>query len=190
MIKINFKKGLFLFLMMFPILSFAAVPSWQILSGESSLSFTATQNGAPVSGKFKTFTGVINFDPDQLSASSVVITIDMNSVTDPYAQLSDTLKTPDWFNVKLFPDATFKCNNFVKTGDKTYQAKGTLTIRDKTAPVMLNFTQEAYTPTMARIKGSTTFKRTTFGVGQGEWADTSTVKDDVTVDFTISATKK
>lgn len=190
MIKTYLLKWIFTFLVLLPGICIAAVPVWQIVPNESSLAFTATQNGAPVTGQFKTFTGVINFDPNQLSASNVEIVVDVGSISDAYNQLSDTLKAPEWFNIKIFPKAIFKSSEFVKMGDKTYQAKGTLTIRDKTLPVTLIFTQEEYTPTKARMKGSTTIKRTEFGVGQGEWADTTTVKDDVKIDFTITGVKK
>jgi polyisoprenoid-binding protein YceI len=168
----------------------ADTPTWQIVPSKSSLTFTATQNGAPVTGQFESFTGDIHFDPNQLSANNIKIVIDMNSITDSYNQLSDTLKTPAWFNTKLFPLAIFKSNEFKKIGDKTYQSKGMLTIRDKTLPVILTFTQEDYTQNEAMIKGSTIIKRTAFGVGQGEWADTTIIKDDVQINFTIKAIRK
>jgi len=190
MIKTYWKKCIFTLLVLLPVMCIAAVPAWEIVPNESSLTFTATQNDAPVTGQFKTFTGEINFDPNQLSGNNIKIIVDVSSITDPYNQLSDTLKAPEWFNVKLFPQAVFKSNDFVKTGDKTYQSRGTLTIRDKTLPVTLTFTQEEYTQTKARIKGNTTIKRTAFGVGQGEWADTKAAKDDVQINFTVSAVKK
>lgn len=189
MMKNYWKKLILTLLALLPMMCIAAVPAWKIVPAESSLSFTATQNGAPVTGKFKTFTGEINFDPNQLSASNVKIIVDVASVTDAYNELSDTLKKPEWFNIKLFPQAIFEASEFIKTGDKTYQAKGTLTIRDKKLPVTLTFTQEEYTQTKARIKGSTTIKRIAFGVGQGEWADTKTVKDDVQIDFIVTCVK-
>lgn len=173
-----------------PMVSIAAAPVWQIIPNESQLSFTATQNGAPVTGEFKKFAAEIQFDPNQLNANSVKITVDTSSIADPYNQLSDTLKGADWFNVKNFPQAVFTSNQFTKTGDKTYQSQGSLTIRDKTLPVTLIFTQEEYTGNKARIKGSTTIKRTAYGVGQGEWADTNAVKDDVRIDFVITAIKQ
>lgn len=176
--------------LIFPIISFAAVPEWQIIPKESNITFTAVQNNAPVSGQFKTFSGDIAYDPNQLALSHVKITIDMGSVSDAYNQLSDTLKAKEWFDVPQFPNAIFIADKFVKTGDKTYQANGMLTIRDKTTPVTLTFTQEDYSATHALMKGSTTIKRTAFGVGQGEWADTKTIKDDVKIDFTIGASKK
>lgn len=171
-------------------IAFAAAPTWQIIPKESSLTFTGTQNGAPVSGQFKKFTGDIHFDPDHLDASSVIIYVDIASISDPSNQLADTLITSDWFDTKLFPQAIFKTNDIKKTGDKTFEAEGTLTIRDKTLPVSLHFTEEEYTQTRARIKGSTVVKRLAFGVGQGEWADTSTISDEVTVNFVITAVKK
>jgi len=191
MIKTYWKKLSFTLLaLLLPVICMATLPAWKIVPNESSLTFTATQNDAPVTGQFKKFTGDINFDPKLLSANNVKIVIDMSSITDAYNQLSDTLKEPDWFDVKKYPQAVFQSTEFVKTGDKTYQSKGTLTIRDKTLPVTLVFTQEEYTPTKAVIKGSTTVKRIAFGVGQGEWADTKAVKDDVQIDFTITAVAK
>lgn len=191
MITINKKHLLIMiFVFMLPLISSAAVPAWQIIPAESSLNFTAIQNGAPVTGKFTKFSGEINVDPNQLDASSVKIVVDVGSISDPYNQLADTLKTADWFNIGLYPQAIFKSTHFIKTGDKTYQANGTLTIRDKTLPITLNFTQEDSTQDKVRIKGSTVIKRTSFGVGQGEWADTNAIKDEVHIDFVITAIKK
>ena len=188
MIQTIFNKFIFT-LIVFPVVCIAAAPSWEIVPKDSSLSFTATQNGAPVTGKFTDFTGEINFDPNQLSESNVKIIVNVGSISDPYNQLSDTLKTPDWFNVKTFPQAIFQSSNFTKTGDKTFQAKGNLTIRDKTLPVTVTFTQKEYSQTKAVVKGSTIIKRTAFGVGQGEWSDTNAVKDDVQVDFTLTGVR-
>ncbi|MES2216907.1 MAG: YceI family protein [Pseudomonadota bacterium] len=182
--------ALFGLLTLLPIISIAAVPAWTIVPAESTLSFTATQNDAPVTGKFKNFNGEINFDPEQLDQSNIKIIVDISSLNDSYNQLAEALKAPEWFNTKVFPQAIFQSNQFIKTGDKTFQAKGTLTIRDKTLPVTLTFTEEEYSQTKARMKGSTTIKRTAFGVGEGEWADTRNIKDDVLIDFTVTGIKK
>ena len=167
----------------------ALPPEWKMIPASSSLRFTATQNGAPVKGEFKKFTGEFNFDLDMLSKSKIKIVIDMNSLTTSYSDLTLTLQAPDWFNIKVFPDAVFESSEFTKTGDREYEAKGSLTIRDKTVPVILKFSAEQPTKTNALVKGYTTINRTAFGVGQGEWASTNEIKDDVRVDFVVSATK-
>jgi polyisoprenoid-binding protein YceI len=190
MLNSIWKKWLIAILVLVPTVTFAAVPTWQIVPDKSSLTFTATQNGAPTNGTFKTFSGDISFDPNQLSASHIKIIVDLASVSDSYNTLADTLKTAPWFNTAMFPKATFVSSSITKTGDKAFTAQGNLTLRDKTMPVSLTFTQEEYSPTKAVMKGMTTIKRTEFGVGQGEWSDTKAVRDDVTVDFTITATAK
>jgi len=179
-----------LLLFLLPIISLAAVPTWQIVPAESSLTFTGTQNGAPASGSFKKFTGDIAFDPNQLKESKVKIIIDISSVTTTYRDFTSTLLTPDWLNAIIFPNATFIASHFNKIGNNKYTAEGSLTLRDKTIPVTVLFDTEELSKTKGRVKGSTTIKRTQFGVGQGEWADTDTVKDEVQVDFVITAIHK
>ena len=182
--------GLLIILCQLPITSMAVVPKWQIVPAESKLSFTATQNNAPVIGEFKAFQGEINFDPNNLNESNIKIVVDMTSVYTSYSEVSTTLKTSDWFDVAKFPSAFFKANNFTKNADNTYAVNGPLTIRDKTIPVTLFFVLEEYSATKARAKGSVNLQRTLFGVGRGEWAQTDSIKDIVQVNFVLSAVKK
>lgn len=168
----------------------AKSPQWEIISAESELSFTATQNGAPVKGSFKAFKGEIFVDPANYKESSIHIVVDMNSLSASYADLVATLNTSDWFNIKMFPNAEFKSTEFNKIGEKTYEAIGTLTIKNKTVPVTLTFTAEESPKDHALVDGSTTLKRTAFGVGAGEWASTDEIKDDVLVHFKVVATRK
>ncbi|WP_298622605.1 YceI family protein [uncultured Legionella sp.] len=100
------------------------------------------------------------------------------------------MTSPDWFNVAAFPKAEFKATEFKQLDDKTYEANGALTIRDKSAPVTLKFTAEESPKNHAVVIGSATIKRNAFGVGQGEWASTDEIKDDVIVNFKISANRK
>lgn len=190
MIK-NYKQFLILIaFVIMPVLTNAAVPEWEIIPTQSQLSFIATQNAAPVTGEFKSYTGNISFDVNDLKNSKADIIIDITSISASYADLTATLITPDWFNAKAFPKAEFKTTEFSKTGDKTYQAVGNLTIRDKTQPVTLVFTAEEAPKDMITVEGSTQFKRSSFGVGQGEWASTNEVKDEVSVKFKLVAKKK
>lgn len=177
----------FFALLLMPCLCFGAV--WKIVPEKSTITFTATQNNAPVSGSFKTFTGDINFDPEKLNTSQVSISVDINSVKASYQELVNTLLGPDWFNVKQYPNATFKTTAITKVKDNQYQAQGNLTIRDKTVPVTVLFNVKEYSNTSAVFEGHVSLKRLLFGVGQGDWAKTDQVKDDVEVNFVVSTSK-
>lgn len=183
------KKYLFFFLIAIngAVAYATELPKWEIVPTESEITFTATQNGAPVIGSFKKFTADISADLVNYKESHINITIDMASVSTSYADLATTLTTPDWFNIKVFPKAEFKATQFNKKGDKSYEAIGTLTIRDKSVPVTLIFTADIAPENHAVVVGQTTIKRSAFGVGQGEWASTDDIKDDVIVRFKIVA---
>lgn len=168
----------------------ATPPQWQIIPKESQLTFTATQNGAPIKGEFKVFSGTILVDPLDLKSSSIDIIVDVASVYAAYPELRETLISADWFSSKLFPKAEFKSNQIEKNGEKTYLAKGKLTIRDKSVPVTLSFTGDQSSATKGMVTGTTTIKRSQFGVGQGEWSQTNEIKDDVVVNFKVVAVKK
>ena len=184
----SFRKIITVFIfILIPTFANADIIAWQIVPDESSITFTASQNNAPVMGEFKKFEGNINFDPNQLDKSNVRIIIDTSSVSTSDPDISGTLKTADWLNAKVFPQAIFTANNFTKTGNSAYQANGTLTIRDKSLPVKVLFILDKYTPTNAHAKGMVVLKRDDFGVGQGDWSSTDVVKNEVQVNFKISA---
>ncbi len=167
-----------------------AAPKWEMIPAESSLTFTGTMNDAPTSGSFKSFDGQIEFDKDKLDHNHVHIKVMMGSVSTSYADIAETLKMPEWLDVKLFPEAHFDATHFTKKADNQYQATGTIKIRDKSVPVTLNFSTETLGKNKMRVKGSTSVRRLVFGIGQGEWASTSEVKDDVQVNFVLTASTK
>ncbi len=183
------KNSFFILILFFSSISFALVPSWKIIADESSINFTATQNGAPVSGKFTKFEAEIVADPAALEQSHVLITVDTASVSTSYKDLTMTLLTPEWFNTALFPHAVLKADHFKKVGDNTYQADGSLTLRDKTQAFNFNFSVKEISQIKTRVSGSFILKRNDFGVGQGEWMNTQEIKDEVTVNFVITAEK-
>lgn len=184
-------KPFFLLLLSFCSMAHAdVVPEWTIVPSESSITFTGTQNSAPVTGAFKSFSGTIFADPAKYQDTRVDIVVQMNSLSVTYAELATILITPEWFNVKAFPKAEFKSSTFNKVNDKTYDAVGTLTIKDKSIPTTLTFTATESPKNHIVVEGHTTIKRTAFGIGEGEWSSTDVVKDDVTINFKIAATRK
>lgn len=168
--------------------SSAFAKSWKILPKESEITFTAIQNDAPVTGKFTNISGKIEFDPQNLNKSLVDVEIDLNSLTASYEEMVQSLKSEDWFGVKIFPKAKFVSQKFSKIDDKNFQVTGFLTIRDKKQLIILKFTLEEYLPNQAKVKGYTAINRNDFGVGRGQWTKTDAVKNEVKIEFTVKAT--
>ena len=180
----------FIVISLWTTIAVAIAPAWKIVPRDSFIGFTATQNNAPVSGKFTSITGDINFDPNQLETSHIKIIVSIASVTTSYKDIENTLKSSDWLDDKHYPQAIFESSHFVKTGENLYKSLGTLTIRNQKIPATLDFKLLDYSATKARVQGTAILKRKQFNVGKGEWESTDVVKDEVMVQFTLSAVKE
>ncbi|KTD03770.1 putative YceI-like family protein [Legionella geestiana] len=189
MVNTLLRKTLFVALMVVGSCVRAEPGAWKIIPEQSSLSFTATQNGAPVGGAFKHFNGEIFVDPDNYKASRIHIVVDMKSVSTTYTELASTLMSAPWFDSVQFGTAEFTAESFKSLGENRWQAMGTVKIRNISAPVTLTFTTSQPDADTGRVEGDTTLQRTRFGVGQGEWASTKEVADNVHVHFIVVAKK-
>ncbi len=185
-----------------PILAFLFVASpaiagpqdaWTIDPRASSLTFTASQVGAFVNGRFPAWTGEIVLDPAAPGAANIDIRIETPLVTANNQDVDSLLKGPNFLDVQKFPVARFVATTIVAKGGERYEAQGKLTIRDVTRDAVLPFTLAiADDPAQpgrlrATAKGQLNLKRLDFGVGKNEWAGTGQVANEVTVDLTVVA---
>ena len=165
-----------------------AAPQWRVDPEASRLAFSATQMGGAFEGTFRRFDADIRFDPDDLAASRVVVTVHMGSVDTRMADRDAQIRGPGFFDVARYPTARFATTGFAAAGDGRYVARAELTIRDVTRPVELPFTL-AIDGATATVTGSLSLMRLDHGVGQGEWQDTKTVGNEVVVTVALRATR-
>jgi polyisoprenoid-binding protein YceI len=169
-------------------LTAAALPvaaQQKLLPAQSSIAFEIKQMGVPVQGHFKKFDAQINFDATKLAASKVTFTVDIASATLGAPEMDSELPKATWFNTAKFPQAQFTSSAFKPLGGGKYEVTGKLAIkgqsRDVTVPLAM--TQAGATTTAS---GLLPIKRLAFRIGEGDWADTSMVADDVQVRFTLA----
>src|SRR6266849_1005790 len=100
--------------------------TWTIDTNHSLIEFAARHNEiAYVKGRFRTFSGTISVDEQDLLKSSVDLNIDSTSVESQAVQgREDLINGPDMLDTAQFPQITFKSKgiqqkdlNFVVTGD-------------------------------------------------------------------------
>jgi polyisoprenoid-binding protein YceI len=90
-----------------------------------------------------------------------------------------------WFNAARFPKAQFVSSSVKSLGEGRYLASGKLSIKGVQQDVTVPFqTKPAGAATEA--VGAFTIKRLDFKIGEGEWADTSMVANDVQVKFKLT----
>ena len=173
-------------LALLPLNAQAAVTHWVIDPAKSTLGFAGTQQGAPFDGKFTGFAGTIDFDPASPQSGRADVVVDIKTITTGSPDRDAYLPQDDWFAAGRFPQAHYAVQSFSPAGKDRYVAHGQLKIRDKTLPLDLPFTLRIDGAT-AHAAGQAKLKRLDYGIGQGEWKDTSSVGDAVTVKLDITA---
>lgn len=163
--------------------------NWIMDKDQSRIAFEGVQKGKAFTGEFGAFDASINFNPNDLAASSVTVTIDVSSIDAGNSERNESLPSKDWFHVKAFPAAIFTANEFSDQGEGNYIAKGTLTIRDQSRPVTLPFTLNIDGERAVMSSESFTLDRTDYGVGQGTWGTDEWVDTQVKVNVSVVATR-
>lgn len=162
----------------------AAATQWTMQPKQSKLTFVGTQAGAQFEAVFEKFTADIKFDAKDLAGSHFDVKIDLSSVNSSDGERDDAIKGPDLFAVKQWPTAHYVAEKFTDKGSGKFSATGKLTLRNVTKDVPIEFTFEEGKDG-AWLKGSASLKRLDFGVGQGDWKDTSSVANEVKVRFAL-----
>ncbi len=174
--------GLGLALMLAQVLVTPAVAAdYVLVPAGSSLGFTAIQQGAKFDSHFGTFTADVRFDPAAPERGRITARVALGSVDTGNLERDNVLQTSDWFAASQWPEAVFSAGRIVRDGG-AYRAEGTLALRNVSRPVVLKFRwTSAAEGKPARLQGSAALERLAFGVGQGDWQDTTYVGNPVEV---------
>ncbi|EIL93198.1 YceI family protein [Rhodanobacter spathiphylli] len=157
----------------------AAATDYTVQPASSTLGFSNTFQGESFDGKFGRWTAAISYDAANLASSKFDVEVDLASVKTGDGDRDSALPGSDFFDVAKFPKAHFVTTGFRQVGAKVI-ADGTLTLHGISKPVSLDVT---FTPQAggATLDVAGTVKRLDFGVGTGDYADTSVIGGDVKV---------
>jgi len=166
----------------------AAVQRWVAHPDKSELGFTATQEGAQFSGQFHEFNVGLELvaTDDGIGLLQINAGIQLASVDTRYRDRDDYLVQQDWFYIDMWPQAVFQSSTIRQLGGGRFIADGTLSLRgvSQAAEVELELILEE-NGERGNLVGNASINRLDFGVGQGEWASTEWVGDEVNVTFDL-----
>jgi polyisoprenoid-binding protein YceI len=157
----------------------AAAADYTVQPAGSTLGFSNTFQGESFNGQFGQWTAAISYDAANLASSKFDVEVTLASVKTGDADRDGALPGPDFFDTAKFPKAHFVTTGFRQSGGKVI-ADGTLTLRGVTKPVSLEVTFKPQ-GSGATLDVAGTVKRLDFGVGTGDYADTSVIGGDVKV---------
>lgn len=157
----------------------AAAADYTVRPELSQLGFSGTYQGAAFHGSFGQWTAAISYDPTHLASSKFDVTVTLVSAKTGDHDQDSALPGADFFDVAKFPTAHFVTTGFHQNGAQVI-ADGQLTLRGVTKPLSLtvSFRSQGGSAVMD-VAGA--LKRLDFGVGTGDYADTSVIGADVKI---------
>lgn len=161
---------------------------WQV-GDDASLGFAGRYQGEGFAGRFQRFDAVIHFDGNDLASASFTVEVDLASANTGNEDYDSTVVGPEFFDVERFPKARFVTTAFRKTGNRSYEADATLTLRDRTVALVFpfNFVRDGAS---ARLTATVVLKRLDYQVGTGDWTDTDLIANEVEVRVDLPLTLK
>jgi len=157
----------------------AAADYVQAPGSGSMLTFATQYDGETFTGSFPGFVTKFSFDPANLASARLDVTIPLAGVKTGNDDRDATLRGIDFFDIAKFAQARYTATEFHDRGAGRYTAVGTLELHGVRRPVNLLFT---WMPGKAPVlMGKAEVNRLDFGIGLGDWADTSLIPDFVAV---------
>lgn len=134
--------------------------------------------------------GTITYDPDNVGASSVQVTIPLAGLDSHVEAFDEHLRNDDFFDAANHPEITFSSTGVEAVGEDRLKVAGDLSLRGITKPVVLDVTinrigtQPMSGQPAAGFDATTTIKRSDFDMGMYA----PNVSDEVEIRITTEAT--
>ncbi len=110
--------------------------NWNLDTAHSEIEFKVRHMMiSTVKGQFGSFQINLNSDSEDISQSTVEVSIDASSVDTKSEQRDQHLKSADFFNVEDYPNISFRSTSVEKKSSDEYRVTGDLTIKDVTKSV-------------------------------------------------------
>lgn len=175
-------------------LTLAQTSTWVPDKAHSEVDFTILHMSlSNVRGHFGNVGGTVVWSDGDITKSTINVTVDVTTVDTGVAQRDNDLKSPRFFDVAQFPTATFVSTSITKTVSGL-AISGNLTLHGVTKPVVLQASSpKGPVPGMDKkphcgFSGTTTIKRTDFGIGAS--IPSAVVGDDVALTFDLDLAKQ
>jgi len=151
----------------------------------SSLAFVFTQADAANTGHFKTFATELQYDEANPTQGSLLVRVMIASLETHDEERDGILKDADMLDSKSHPAATYVARSFARNAAGGLEAVGKLTLRGVSRDLRLPLTLKP-TANGLELSGQTVIRRLDYGVGQGDWKSTTSVGDEVRVEYKVA----
>lgn len=179
--------------------SLAATSTWKLDPRHSAAQFSVRHMGiSTVRGAFSNVSGTVQLDEQDITKSTVEVTIDVATVDTREPGRDKDLRSDHFFDVEHFPSMTFKSRKVEQVSPGKLKVTGDLTIRGTTKEVVLDVdgptapVKDTWGNQRAAVNAATKINRQDFGVKWNATLDNGgvVVGDDVNITIDAEMTKQ
>lgn len=158
----------------------SAAKAYSVDPVHSSIIFKIRHSGlSNFYGRFNDLAGTIEFDKDNIPATTMSFTVDIDSVDTKDRKRDSHVKSADFFNSRQYPQATFTSTSVAEDDQGGYTITGDFSIHGQTHPITATMTSvetlvQKGTP-MLGFEARFSFKRSDFGMTK--YIDTANPED-------------
>ncbi len=165
------------FLALFILSQTVFATTYTIDPDHSSATFKIRHLLSNVQGNFKTFEGVVDYEPGKPETWKTTATIQANSIDTNVAKRDEHLKGPEFFDVEKFSTITFVSTRAEQVDETHAKLNGLLTIHGVEKPVTLDLeihgiAKDPWGNTRAAFTGTTQVNRKDFGLAWNKAVET------------------
>jgi polyisoprenoid-binding protein YceI len=178
---------------LFMVAGAAQAAEWELEPRESKVIFKYSYEGTPYQGEFRNVQATFDIDPMRPGSCDFQVTIPIEDISVDSREVLDYLLDIELFDVDQFPTASFSAENCELQSMNSFIADGTLTIRDQTHPIEFPFEFDVEMvdgQVRFHLTSAVTIERLKYGVGQGYWANTAAIPNEVEVEVDVYAVQK
>ena len=174
--------------------SWAVARTWDVDTHHSNIYFSIDHIYSKVHGRFKEVQTQLDFDPNRLEQSRLVLKIKVDSVDTGEPKRDKHLLSQDFFDVDKYSQMTFTSTSVTDAGNGVYNVAGTLIVKGESHDLVLPLTfagikdhPAAKGKQVIGFNGRLLLDRLALKVGSGKFYKMGLIGKDVDVLVTIEA---
>jgi len=156
-----------------------------VFTPDSQVNFVGSKVTGSHHGGFKSFTGHFTVKDGAPIGNDHKVVIDMKSTFADDEKLTGHLKSPDFFDVEKFPEATFDVTELKKESETAYTIAGNFTLHGKTNNISFPATVSGNGEALL-IHATFDINRKDFGIVYAGKAD-DLIRDEVVIELKLEA---
>ncbi len=156
-----------------------------VFSSTSEVNFIGSKVTGSHHGGFKSFTGYFTIKDGAPVGNDHKVVIDMKSTFADDEKLTGHLKSPDFFDVEKFPEATFDVTELKKNSETAYTIAGNFTLHGMTKNISFPATV-SQSGGNVMIQSKFDINRKDFGIVYAGKAD-DLIRDEVVIELKLEA---